>query len=348
MRYSIIHTTDLFHPHGDPDDHFDLALQYALSVRKYTKLERVIIDHPSRAAAANHGFYSPAVLSVAQLNVITGEEVPVSIGCQQQVRKRVDDLSDIPLRQSSAIDMILRVLKDAEEPVRIVIVGDCSDIAAASRRDPELFRTKCNRVYVNAGTGCNIENHERECNVITNPNAYAAMFDLPCPVYWCPCFHSIHPLPEYFGPKNEGKHGSVYLTDQSFLFDHMSVRLQNYFSYMFECSTDPMWLAWLDRKESSAQLEYERTQKRRLYSTAGILHAAGITVDVNGDFSDLYSEDKGVFSFIPINVTCDDHGFTRWERARGDTQRYILNIPDNYNYASALTIAISKLFEVLG
>ena len=173
------------------------------------------------------------------------------------------------------------------------------------------------------------------------------MFDLPCPVYWCPCFHTIHPSPEYFGPNNEGEHGSVFLTDQDLLFNHMSARLLNYFSYMFERSSDPMWRAWLDRKESSAELEYERTQKRRLYSTAGILHAAGITVDVSGNFSDQYAEEKGVFSFIPIHVTCDDHGFTKWEKAQCDTQRYILNIPDNRDYTSALTIAVSKLYAGL-
>ena len=25
-----IHITDIFHPHGDPDDHYDLALAFAL------------------------------------------------------------------------------------------------------------------------------------------------------------------------------------------------------------------------------------------------------------------------------------------------------------------------------
>ena len=27
---TTIHETDLFRPHGDPDDHFDLACQFAL------------------------------------------------------------------------------------------------------------------------------------------------------------------------------------------------------------------------------------------------------------------------------------------------------------------------------
>lgn len=36
MPHPLIHQTDLFHPHGDPDDHFDLATVFALA-REHTE-----------------------------------------------------------------------------------------------------------------------------------------------------------------------------------------------------------------------------------------------------------------------------------------------------------------------
>ena len=30
MKPYLVHMTDIFHPHGDPDDHYDLALVFAL------------------------------------------------------------------------------------------------------------------------------------------------------------------------------------------------------------------------------------------------------------------------------------------------------------------------------
>ncbi len=43
---SFIHQTDLFHPHGDPDDHWDLATVYALAVQKRINLVGVLFDYP--------------------------------------------------------------------------------------------------------------------------------------------------------------------------------------------------------------------------------------------------------------------------------------------------------------
>jgi hypothetical protein len=42
----LIHVTDLFHPHGDPDDHFDLASVYALALQGRFDLRGIVIDYP--------------------------------------------------------------------------------------------------------------------------------------------------------------------------------------------------------------------------------------------------------------------------------------------------------------
>ena len=49
MKVTVIHQTDLFHHHADPDDHWDLACQYALAYLGKTELKGILLDFPPRA-----------------------------------------------------------------------------------------------------------------------------------------------------------------------------------------------------------------------------------------------------------------------------------------------------------
>ena len=60
MTY-FIHQTDLFHPHGDPDDHWDLATVFALAGQGQLNLRGIVIDYPPPHRAGD-----PATLAVAQ------------------------------------------------------------------------------------------------------------------------------------------------------------------------------------------------------------------------------------------------------------------------------------------
>ena len=81
----LLHVTDLFHPHGDPDDHFDLAVAYALARRGSFDLRGVVIDYPPEFRAGD-----PAVAAVAQMNRLTGLAVPVAIGTSLKLKSRQD------------------------------------------------------------------------------------------------------------------------------------------------------------------------------------------------------------------------------------------------------------------
>lgn len=43
MSIPVFHETDLFRPHEDPDDHWDLACQFALAKRGLIDLQGVLI-----------------------------------------------------------------------------------------------------------------------------------------------------------------------------------------------------------------------------------------------------------------------------------------------------------------
>jgi hypothetical protein len=55
----MLHVTDLFRPHIDPDDHWDLACAYALAYQDAVDLAGVLIDYPPA------GGRDPDVLGVA-------------------------------------------------------------------------------------------------------------------------------------------------------------------------------------------------------------------------------------------------------------------------------------------
>jgi inosine-uridine nucleoside N-ribohydrolase len=84
-------------------------------------------------------------------------------------------------------------MRSSPEPVVINVLGSCRDVATAAQLDPELFAEKCRAVYLNAGSGTldPTEAARKEWNVRLDPAGYAAIFDLPCPVYWLPCFHTV-------------------------------------------------------------------------------------------------------------------------------------------------------------
>jgi len=77
----IIYTTDLYHPHDDPDDHFDLATLFAIPE---FDIRAIVIDTGKR------GKDRPGLLPVRQMMHITGRTVPVATGLIENLRHQGD------------------------------------------------------------------------------------------------------------------------------------------------------------------------------------------------------------------------------------------------------------------
>ena len=341
MKPKLIHETDLFHPHGDPDDHFDLSSVYSLAYCNNLDIENIIIDYPPP-----HREGDPALIAVGQLNYITGLDVPVTIGTPLKMRSRDDKLPDAESRQLCAINKIINILKTAEEPVIISIVGACHDIAVAGKRAPELFRQKCAGIYLNAGTGCQEDKEEAELeyNVKLNAAAFAAIFDMPCPVYWLPCYHSIPKA----GMPDIGEFGTMYPFQQKEIFQSLSPRMKNYFIYMLQKSYDPKWLRYLEKEPDRELVRTFGDMTRRMWSTAAFLHIVGKSVNQAGKIVSLdNTSEKPVFSFEPIHISCSDLGVTKWEFDASSIDRYIFRVNNLEKYKEAMTKALAELLSQL-
>jgi hypothetical protein len=351
-KTAIVQVTDLFRPFADPDDHWDLACTYALAFRGDVDLLGVIIDYPPRIE------FNPDVQAVAQMNYLTGRATPVVFGSP----RRIDPAdADRPENRVALGGMraLLDILRRSERPVTINVLGSSRDVALAGRLEPKLFAERCAGVYLNAGSGTPDKSlaTRLEYNVALDPVSYAAIFDLPCPVYWMPCF-DVAP-----GPQNEaavaGPHGTYYKFQQKRILPHLSPRVQNYFAFMFKQGFPeqsqgkqadafrPNWLHYLEGPNDRELLARQGEQYRNMWCTGGFLHAAGIGVESDGRLVPLDEVKSPLFTFDPVQVQCDAKGVTTWTADPTSRNRFLFHVRDQSRYESAMTTAMRTLLGAL-
>jgi inosine-uridine nucleoside N-ribohydrolase len=276
---AILYSTDLFHPHDDPDDHFDLATLLAL---EECDVRGIVLD---LGAKQKQKTGRPAV---EQMMRITGRRLPCAIGLGRRLESRLDKALDQPEEFQGGVKLILDTLRDYPGRVAIFSTGSCRDVAAAFNRQPDLFRRKVQAVYVNAGNGP--AGMQTEYNVGLDPEAYARMFESGLPLYWCPCFGT------------EG-YQTLLTIDQSRVIGGCAPAVQNFFVY---CLT----------RSQADPIRFLRSGphplpggERRMWCTAALLHAAGRRIYQRGadDFVALRPGDARqaekevqVFEFLPM------------------------------------------------
>ncbi|MBQ8188115.1 MAG: hypothetical protein IJ037_14790 [Clostridia bacterium] len=336
----LIHITDLYHPHADPDDHFDLAQIFALAKKGDIELCQVIIDWP---AFDFHG--DPALAAVAQMNLLSGRNVPVTVGADiGRLRGRPELWKNASPEDVKAADRILEILRNSDEKVYITIVGGCLDTAIALARDPDAFREKCAGIVLNAGSGTNTEN--LEWNVNLGRVEYSAIFSAPCPIYWNPCFDNIE--------TGQGRYKTYWKFPMKRVFSEASSRLNAYFIYMLTKNPDGKYLRVLDQAVDETVLTEWGEADRNMWCTGSIFGIAGLTVSMDGEIHPADACADPVYSYEPIRVTCDGNGVTTWESLEGtgctdDTAapRYIFRINDEERYAEAMTKALAEILKQL-
>jgi hypothetical protein len=352
-EFALIHTTDLFRPHADPDDHFDLATAFALAVQGRLDLLAVMIDHPPANLNAD-----PDVLAVAQMNRITGLSVPVLTGSARRLDPAEASRPENRAESAGAI-ALLDLMRASRLPVVITIVGSARDVALASRLEPKLFVDKCAGVYLNSGSGTpdRAKAARLEYNVSLDPVSYAALFDLPCPLYWMPCFEVA---PGGGGPFAAGEFGTYYRFLQKDFLPQLSPRLQNYFAFMFKQGDSekasqpetealrPSWLRYLEGPREEALLERQGRNYRNVWSTAGFFHAARYYISVDGQIRERKeSAAASVYSFDPVRVRCGTDGITEWSPNAGSKNRFLFHVRDSARYPAAMTAALLTLLRSL-
>ncbi len=323
---AVIHMTDLFHPHEDPDDHFDLACQYALAYQAKIKLKGIVIDYP-----VNDSYGDPAIQAIAQMNYLSCLRVPFAIGSDRRVLQREDAVEESP-----GVRLLIEVLESSDEKIAIQVAGSCRDLAAAILLRPDLFQNKCKGIYLNAGASK--AGSPPEYNVSLDPLSYQRVFDAPCPLYWLPCFEMAAI------PFQTGEFASYYQFRQGDVLERLSLQMKNYFIYALKREDRP-WLRSLKDEIDPEDIRAISLNKRNMWCTAGILHAAGMTVLRDGRIVSLGdpAAADAVFTFERIGARCHDSGRVNWSCSEEESNRYILHVTAVNDYERAMTLALACL-----
>lgn len=246
-RVPVIYTTDLFHPYGDPDDHYDLATLFALPE---LDVRAIVIDMPQYLDRV----MQPGIPALRQMFELAGREVPHAIGMHEPLETPDDDARERADSQQKGVELILATLRASDEKVVIFCTGSLADVAAAYNREPALLRAKLRALYVNGGIGP--DGIQEEYNVRCDQNAFLRVMTSELPLVWFPCF-------------GREEYRSYFRVTDEAMISASPPKLQRFFVYALARSTDDP-LAFLQ-----GTTETLPTGFRNMWCTPAFLHAAG-------------------------------------------------------------------------
>jgi len=305
-KIPVLYSTDLHHPHVDPDDHFDLATLFSLPE---LDVRGIVLD------CGSHQLKAPGSIPIKQMLHLTGRQVPFAIGLGRALRSPDDDGRNQPDEFQRGVRLILDLLRDSPEPVTVFTTGSLRDLAAAFNRQPELLRGKIARLYINIGNpAAGADSRQWEYNVKLDRGAYCCIMRSGLPIYWCPCFDG--------GIWQRGRHGTYWKFVHAQVLETAPRQLQNWFLYALTKPKDVDPGGFLTMRQDPNARARVWKMSRNMWCTGPLLHAAERRVYLRrkGDYVALPPErarQQGlaetaveIYGFVPVRLaaTCDEDG----------------------------------------
>jgi hypothetical protein len=209
-KVPVIYITDLYHPHHDLDDHFDLVAMYAV---EGFDIKSIIIDYAEP-------YKTPGIKPIEQMNYITHKNIPVYLGLKENL-KTPDDKALWQKENQEGCKQIIKILKESSQKVTIFTVGSLRDLAATYNREPDLFKEKVNKMVLFIGEA----NRKDfiEYNVNLDKNAFNQIMNHAPNIYWVPCFDG--------GLWQNNGRASFWRAHHANLLKNASSQLINFFLY---------------------------------------------------------------------------------------------------------------------
>ena len=307
-RIPVIYGTDLFHPHDDPDDHFDLATLFALPE---LDVKAILLDLGERQRQ------KPGRIPLEQMFQLTGRRMPFAPGLSKKLQSLDDTGRDQPAADQQAIELLMKTLRASTQPMVVITAGSVRDVCAAFNRDPPLLRDKIARLYINIGS----TGPKREWNVGLDLAAYIGLMRSGLPIYWCPCL-----------PFNN-KASTHWVFHQEKILSDAPPALQNFFIYALQ-RVDPKELD--PQQALTMDLQPWRHlvfgMQRNMWCTASFLHAAD-------------RPSGQPFSFEPARVEVDDKGLAKVAFDADNPNMHMFRMADRARYVKAMTDRLRKLLR---
>jgi len=328
-RIGIIYGSDLFHPHNDPDDHFDLATLFALPG---LDLRAVLLDLGNRQKDKS------GRIPLEQMFRLSGKRAPYATGLSRPLRNPKDTGIDQPAEDQGAVELLIRTLRESPEPITVIMVGSVRDLCAAFNREPELLQAKLGRVYLNMGNA----GSSSEYNVDLDINAYIGLLRSGLPIWWCPCM-----------PMRVDDPGSTFWEfRQAEVLDRAPLPLLNFFIYALQTvspkDVDPQAALDMDLRPWRHLV---LKMKRSMWATASLLDAAGMKIyKVGSQYVPARVAPEGgrlveAFTFVPARVEVDDQGKTRCVLNTPDANMQAFRVLDAKEYSEAMKGCLGWLMQ---
>jgi hypothetical protein len=311
-RLPLLYSTDLFHPHDDPDDHFDLAALYAVPE---FDLRGIVLDQGEMQVSR------PGKIPVAQLNALTGRDIPAAVGLASKLGSPTDAAWQEPEPFQGGVRLILETLRAADRRVDIITVGSVRDVTAAFNREPALFRERAGRILMFIGEAS--EPGFREHNVNLDPHAFVGLMRSGLDLYWVPCFDG--------GLWRNGGRASFWQATHADLLHAAPPELVQYFLYALNHETsDP--LRYLRQPVDPSQRDRWFAHTRNLWCTA-VFRALARPGNPDGD----------AFAFETVAVAVGDHAVVRPASGEPGQKVHRFHVRDASRYRAEMTAETARI-----
>lgn len=347
MATPVITVTDLYLPPEDPGDNFDLILPFGSD---RVDLKGVILDvsiekreSVSDAVPGYPGPRDPGLIPVAQLNAIFGTRVPTAISPFARMRDPHDQMRDVPAFQQQGPELILELLRDADEPVHIMSFGSARPIAVAFNRDPGLMRRKVARVHFSAGS---TTLDYLEWNIYLDPIASQRLVDSGLPLALYPCANEV----DCFSPDI---HNTVWWFDDLHWIADLHPALRRYLLYGLGGAARIDFLRALDEDPPTDLAERVYTRRHAVWETAAWIEVSGSALVRHPDGrcrivprEDVLSDDRVIRNeLVPVEVQSHPTGLYTFRTTDRPSTAALFVRDDPAEYQRALQEALPVLYQ---
>jgi len=350
-RVPIIDVTDLYHPHQDVGDNFDIIAAYALP---QVDLRAVILDVTERfrrpVAESDLPEFSdptgprdPGFIPVTQLNYIFGRHVPCAAGPFSSMSSPRDRMPNLPAFQQWGVQLILDTLRRSDQKIDIVSFGSARPIAVAYNREPDLLRGKVRCIHLCAGAS---SPDFLEWNVQLDPHAMVCVLRSDLPV-------AIYPCATQDGPFALGRHNCSWKLENLGFVSGMHPRLRSYLAFAFSRSMRMDFLRYLDEDPPAAIMNDIGKRPHNVWETAVWMQVADLRLVRRADgvcriipAGEVRPSDRVLPNELrPCTVTVSDKGLFSFKLTDKPTNFRIYDRGDPIENERALREALRVLYQ---
>ena len=245
--------------------------------------------------------------------------------------------------QQSGVELLLKVLREANEPVEIASFGSVRAIAVAYNREPELLKKRVKRIHVCAGA---LELGYLEWNVVLDPHALVRLLRSDLPI-------AIYPCATKEGPFAYGPHNSFWKLNDLRFIHHVQPQLRAYLAFAFSQSNRMDFLQAVEEEPPAALLDALGKRTHNVWETAVWIEIARrrLVRHADGHFriipaGEVRHGDTVLLNELrPVRIKVRNDGQFAWEPTDGPTNFWMYDRGDPRRNEEALREALPALYE---